>query len=601
MKVVDNINEATYVEHILPDGTVEFHPAASFEADPRNPDNLLTAQKISDESQIDDEENIRRRSMLQKAGKYRLLYVAGENRNIPGNDKYGGDFKYHLKEEVPFSLSDFGIYKKSEEELLEEEEINTNCFVEAFKEYPKEYDILKNNYLNTYTKCDADTLNPICETIKRNIDVKYFSFSEEQVRTHHFPSKKSGVKYKKTIVICLFGEHYFQYIEETKFKTDYIKKCLWKTNYTPRGRPSNNFNLVKETCLRKDIYYAEKSNEDIKNKTKKKEFIKTAPKDFQDYAKFSKKDSRIIKKFDIKRYGVKPVTNYLDPKFDLSFLDKNGCLTDQVVDDITNCREEKLLRTEYITKVPTNVLEKMLKCYPEDTDEEILKIKNLISNYLEENFSESKISDAELLDLCGGFEEEETEDDIDVEKYFDELESLPNLEVDSYYDTEAIYAADVETATNGKHHVEYMICWDRLNGTDKGEAIGPNCCRKFINHLKKQKEKKITVMFQNFAYDANFVIKHLARVISSIEPSKNKNYKTDGIIFSDTGKIKKISFVDQLPKIPMALSKYEKMFNIEKGKFKNFPYWFYNLQTVFLRKVVAERSLYSKLAEIFPE
>ena len=157
MEIVDNINEATYVEHILPDGTSEFHPAGSFEADPRNPDNLLTAQKISDESEIDDEENQRRRSMLQNGCKYRLLYVAGENRNRPGNDKYGGDFKYHLKEEVPFSLSDFGIYKKSEEELLEVEEINTNCFVEAFKEHPKEYDILKNNYLNTYTKCDADT------------------------------------------------------------------------------------------------------------------------------------------------------------------------------------------------------------------------------------------------------------------------------------------------------------------------------------------------------------------------------------------------------------------------------------------------------------
>ena len=219
---------------------------------------------------------------------------------------------------------------------------------------------------------------------------------------------------------------------------------------------------------------------------------------------------------------------------------------------------------------------------------------------MEENFSESKISDAELAELCGGLEDEE-EPEEDYEKYFDELESLPNLEEDSYYDTEAIYVADVETATNGKHHVEYMICWDRLNGTDKGGIKGRNCCRKFINHLKKQKEKKITVMFQNFAYDANFVIKHLARVMSSIEPSKNKNYRTDGIIFSDTGQIKKISFVDQLPKMPMALSKYEKMFNLEKGKFKNFPHWFYNLQTVFLNVVTADRSLYSRLAEIFPK
>ena len=596
MKVVDNINEATYVEHILPDGSIEYHPAGCFEEDPNNPDNLLTAQKISDESEIDDEDAQSRRNMLRTGGRYRFLYIQGGNRNV----KYGGDFKYHLREEIPFSLSYLGIYKKSEEDLLEKEEIDTNCFVEAFKEYPKEYDILKNNYLNTYTECDANTINPICEMIKKNIHVKYFSFSQNQVRPYTFPSPKSGIKYKNTITICLFEDHFFPFIEETEFKTDYIKQCLWKTGRTPRGRNLNSFNLVKETCLRKEIYYAEKTKDDIKNKRKKKEVIKEPPKDFPDYVRFSKKDSREIKKFDIKRFGVKPITDPLDPEFNISELDKNGYLTEELTDEIINCRE-KPLREEYIKTIPSNVLEKMLGCFPDDLSEETLKIKILISNYLEENFSNSLIPSNELEELAGSLEEKETSPEEDYEKYFDELESLPYLEEDSYFDTEAIYTADVETATDGTKHVAYIICWDRLGGMDKGEAYGADCCKKFINHLKKQKEKKITVMFQNFAYDANFVIRHLTTVSKSIEPSKNKNYKTDGIIFSANGRLKKISFVDQLPKIPMALSKYEKMFNLEKGKFKDFPYWFCNLNTIFLRTVTAHKSLYSKLVKIFPE
>ena len=601
MKVVNNINEATYVEHILPDGTVEFHPAGNFEEDPRNPDNLLTAQKISDEAEIDDEDAQRRRSMLRNGGKYRLIYIQGGNRNV----KYGGDFKYYLREDIPFSFSYLGIYKKSEEDLLEEEETDTSCFVEAFKEYPKEYDILKNNYLNTYTKCDANTINPICEIIKRNIDVKYLSFSENQIKTYHFPSQKSGIKYKKTIVICLFEDHFFPYVEETEFKTDYIKKCLWKTGRKPRGRNLNSFNLVKETCLRKELYYEEKTKDNIKNKKKKKEVIKIAPKDFPDYVKFSKEDSREIKKLNIKKFGVKPIQDPLDPKLDITELDKNGYLTDELVDNIINCREEKEkpLREEYLKTIPSNVLEKMLGCFPEDTTEETLKIKILIKNYLEENFSDLVIPNTELEELTGGCleEEEETFIEEDYEKYFMELDSLPYLEEDSYYDTEAIYTADVETATDGTNHVAYLICWDRLGGSDKGEAVGIDCCKKFMNHIRKQKEKKITIMFQNFAYDANFVIRHLTTVTNSIEPSKNKNYKTDGLIFSADGKPKKISFVDQLPKIPMPLSKYEKMFNLEKGKFKNFPYWFYNIETVFLPLVTAYADLYPKLVEIFPE
>ena len=553
MKVVNNINEATYVEHVLPDGVVEFHPAGNFEEDPSNPDNLLTAQKISDESEIDDEETQYRRSMLRRGGKYRLLYVQGDDRNTA----FGGDFKYYLKEDVKFSLAYYGIYKKSEEEKLTSEEIDTNCLVEAFKPYPKQYDILKNNKMGTYTRCHANTFNPICEMIKSNITIKFFSVSEIQVREHKFPSKKAGIKYKNTVTICLFEDHYFPFVKKTEFLTDYIKKCTWKTGetvYDTRSRYLNSFNLVKETLLRKDEYYEEKPKEDIKKKNKKKEAIKKIPKEFADYEQFDDDDSREIKKFDIKKFGVKPKLDPLDPELDIAELEKNGYLTDEVVDDIVNCREAK----------------------PKKESLEPIPKKELIEIIFEEKYEEKD------------------------EAYFMELEGLLANKKETSYEFEAIYIADVETATDGTYHEAYLICWDKLDGTDKGQAVGIDCCKKFMNHIKNVKEKKITIMFQNFAYDANFVIKCLSSVTSSIEPSRNKNYKTEGFVLVN-GKPKKIIFVDQLPKIPMALSKYEPMFKLQKGKFKNFPYPFYNIETAFLPYLTTTHDMYPRLAEIFPK
>ena len=116
-EVVDHINQATNVEHILPDGRRHFIPAARLKVDPLNPDNLISAQSFSDEEPVEGSEeekakaetNQRSRSVLTRSGIYRLVYYPGHDTN----SKVGGEFKYYLKEEVPFSLSYYGIYKKN--------------------------------------------------------------------------------------------------------------------------------------------------------------------------------------------------------------------------------------------------------------------------------------------------------------------------------------------------------------------------------------------------------------------------------------------------------------------------------------------------------
>ena len=255
-KVVDNINEATNVEHILPDGTHHYIPASRLKADPRNPDNLISAQTYTDEeaNQQGTEkekslENQRSRSILTRGGMYRLVYYPGLKRN----SKIGGDFKYNLKEEVPFTLAPYGIYKKSEEEELTEEELDSNCLVDSLSQYPEEQEKLNYGHINTYTILDAWNFNPICEMLKCNIKVHRVSVVEKKARTLKFPSRSIQCDYAKTLEICNHEEHFFPYVENTGFLMSYIKKCGWKEGSNWREPTQNkhknyfnSLNLVKQ-------------------------------------------------------------------------------------------------------------------------------------------------------------------------------------------------------------------------------------------------------------------------------------------------------------------------------------------------------------------
>ena len=118
-KLVDDIRYATQVQHITANGELEFYNARNFITDKYNPENLLEAQNISDESPADPDDEIKiQLEALRLGGKYRFIYKKPDI-----TTRTGGAFLWFLKEKFPFSLSKYGIYKKSEWAELKDIEI----------------------------------------------------------------------------------------------------------------------------------------------------------------------------------------------------------------------------------------------------------------------------------------------------------------------------------------------------------------------------------------------------------------------------------------------------------------------------------------------
>ena len=606
--VVDNINQATNVEHILPDGTRHYIPASRLEADPRNPDNLISAQTFTDEeAQLQGTEkeksltNQRSRSVLTRGGIYRMVYYPGVNRN----SKTGGDFGFYLKEEVPFSLAYYGIYKKSEEEALTQEELDSNCLVDSLKEYPEEMEKLKFGHLNTYTILDAWNFNPICEMLKCNIEVHRVSVSERKARILKFPSRSIQCDYTKTLEICNHENHFFPFVKNTGFLMSYIKKCGWREGSNWREPTQdkhknyfNSLNLVKQLIIQKEDYLDEKPKEEIlKKESKRQKIRKLKNKDFPDYPTFSMSDSREIKPFDYKRYCPPPIMNPMDTELDLNEIEKQDYFTDQVIDDIVNCREttkeKQQTKIEYLVTIPVKIIRKMVSLMDECGLLKVFVLKIFIKNCLEKH-PELFISEDEYVEEATVRNIENDELEEECLKHFSVLYELPYCE-----DTgEAFFVADIETVTDLGYHEPYLICWDKLDGKGKGEAEDYGCCKKFIEHLKKQKENKITVLAHNLSYEFAHLLREVDIVSNTIEPKNNRVYKAVCYVFVNKI-IKKIVFVDTLAKIPMAEAHFEKMFNLEKGKKLNFPYSFYNHNTGFLKNVKMDLELYDDISKLF--
>ena len=203
----------------------------------------------------------------------------------------------------------------------------------------------------------------------------------------------------------------------------------------------------------------------------------------------------------------------------------------------------------------------------------------------------------------GNVEEEEVlEADVDdEEEIFNNI--LDNEELEPAIETE-IWHADIETTTNEKFHVPYLMAIDNNEGTDKQYFWGKDCVKKGLTYLAKKQFKKKnirTVMkYQNLAYDINFIREHLTTIHNTVEPSKTKVYSLQGS-FRYGKKNIKMTFVDQYPQIPMPLRDYEKSFGLRKGKFTDFPYSFYNSKTVEQPYLIASYNLYNELVKIFPK
>ena len=609
--VVDHINQATNVEHILPDGTRHFIPASQLKADPRNPDNLISAKEFTDEPEESNEtnnkkrqerqlENQKNRSILNRGGNYRLIYYPGVDRN----SRIGGVFKYYLKEEVPFSLAYYGIYKKSEEENLTKEQLNSNCLIDALVEYPKEQELLKYSHLNTYQILNAYNFNPICDIFKSNIWVYTISIKENQVRILKFPSNSIQCDYTKIIKICNHEEHFFPYVEDTGFLMSYIKKCGWKpdTKWKPTKQKKynnyfNSINLVKHLLIQKEDYLIPKTIEEniemenIKEKLRKEKIV-----DFPDYPVFNPKDCRKIKKFNPKKYCETPIFDPNHPNFSIKKLEDSGWLDDYsyVSEFINNRNPTKVLtKMDYLIKLSFKEIRIILELLKEENDDKLINLRNFIISLKDFLYNEEEFI-------------EETTKEILVNKNLYEkcnyhiniLLKLPNYNKNN---EECSLVCDLETITDIGYHKPYLICWNRIDGSEENYRKGLNCCKEFIDYLRTVKENKINILCHNLSYEFSQLLRHVDMVCNSIEPRNNRVYKAVCYIFDKNKKLKKIVFSDTLAKIPSALSNFGKMFNLTVEKDENFTYCFYNNNTAFKDYIVTKIELYDDMKKLFDE
>ena len=130
--VVADLNHANFIEHITVNGERKLYNARNFRLDKYDPENLLDAKDITDESTVDPDNIIKiQLEALRTGGKYRFIFKKPDI-----TTRTGGAFLWFLKEEFPFSLSKYGIYKKSEWKKLKNIEIFNSCLVHCFKDHP---------------------------------------------------------------------------------------------------------------------------------------------------------------------------------------------------------------------------------------------------------------------------------------------------------------------------------------------------------------------------------------------------------------------------------------------------------------------------------
>ena len=521
--IVFDLQSANFIEHITVDGERKLYGARNFRLDKYDPENLLEAKDITDESVVDPENIIKLQlEALRTGGKYRFIY---KRPNIA--TRTGGAFLWFLREEFLFSLSKYGMYKKSEWKELKDIEIFNSCLVHCFKDH-KYYERVLYSKASIYTLCSKKIFAIIADMTESNIIVHKIKVDKNETKqnnenyteirkiTYYGSGEK---KYKEDFHICLLQGHYFPFISNTGFTTRYIKHCVWKDKekdpkklktkyglYKSKTSVLNSFNLIKLMIEMRDEYFEDFNSEILKEP--RKEVI----------------DDQIM----FKDYE----------QFDVGF-DSRPCPRPK--DDIPDEFEEIL--DEY-----------------EGLDEEDL-FNNLI------NKIESKT-------------------------------------VNSKFKEKEIFHGDIETRPNKEgRHIPYLMAYSNNEGSQRHYFWGENCVRKCLNHLTyiRNINKKTVMKFQNLGFDITQIRDELLRVLDSVEPSKSKVYRLNGVY--NPGSRRKafpIIFADQYLQIPMRLDSYEISFDLVKGKTKGFRHDFYaNIKTIDKRYLVAPHSCYSELIKIF--
>ena len=330
-RVVSDVRNANYVEHVTINGETILYNARNFRSDKYNPENLLEPREKTDEGLSDPAEVIREQlAALRAGGKYRLVYIKPDI-----TTRTGGAFLWFLKEEFPGSLSHLGIYKKHEWLNLSDIEIFNSCLVHCFKNH-KHYERLLYSKASIYTLCSSKTFNLISDIIESNIIVHKIKIEKNnysEIRMYKYPLDERK-RYKEDFHICLLQGHYFPFIEDSGFTTKYIKKCVWKDEekdpkilktkyglYKSKTKVLNTFNLVKLMIEMREEYFEDFDSEILREP--KKESVDEQIM-FKDYEQF---DSRPC---------VKPEGNL---EYEEVIVDADDLDEEEIFDNIINNRD----------------------------------------------------------------------------------------------------------------------------------------------------------------------------------------------------------------------------------------------------------------------
>ena len=172
-----------------------------------------------------------------------------------------------MKDEVPFTLIELGIYKKEEWLATNGDVINRNCLVQCFRDFPdqEKYENLKTKIYGEHTRARCNYMNIICTTLEINIALKKWFPNQSRSRVVNYPPLDKP-RYDITIKICLLANHYFPYIEDMGqgIYTKYITECRWK--YEGRAKPNTSLkkrkpmssnDLVFEMLCNRDKYFTD--------------------------------------------------------------------------------------------------------------------------------------------------------------------------------------------------------------------------------------------------------------------------------------------------------------------------------------------------------
>ena len=283
--VVNDLQHANFIEHISVDGERKLYNARNFSVDDYDSENLVEARHVTDESTIDPESEIRNQlDAMKTGGKYRFIYKRPDI-----TTRTGGAFLWFLKEEFPYSLEKYGIYKRSEWDNLTDLEIFNSCLVHCFKDHPK-YERVLYSKASIYTLCSKKVFEVICDMMETNVIVhkikvvkknsKQNGENYSEIRKFKYIGK-NGKKYDEDFHICLMQGHYFPFVNDTGFTTKYIKDCIWKDEeknllklktkyglYISKTNQLNSFNLIKLMIEQKEDYFKDFRSEILKEPRK---------------------------------------------------------------------------------------------------------------------------------------------------------------------------------------------------------------------------------------------------------------------------------------------------------------------------------------------